>query len=95
MKLTLLLLCVFAAAGCAQTRVFENGKTVFATQANAQHLVYKSPAGSYLEITGLDHSNATLAQGTAAGKVLGGIGNVVLKTGTAISTSGLVKAVRP
>lgn len=40
--------------GC--TTVKENGKTVFLTGANAGHLVYRSPAGSFLEIDKLDHA---------------------------------------
>ena len=76
--------------GCAQTRVMENGKTVFATQCNAQHLVYRSPAGSYLEITGMDHSSATTAQGNAASQVIGATSGFVGAVGAAVATHGIL-----
>lgn len=83
-------LLVLSLTGCVQTRVMENGHTVFATQCNAQHLVYKSPAGSYLEITGLDHSTATTAQGNAASQVIGAGSGFVGAVGAAVATHGLL-----
>lgn len=78
------LLAIFT--GC--TTVRENGKTVFLTGANAGHLVYRSPTGSYLEITALDHA--------IIHKTIGGaIGQSALSLGTAIATSGIVPAVKP
>lgn len=66
----------------ACTTVRENGKTVFLTGANAGHLVYRSPAGSYLEIDKLDHAIIHRTVFNGVGYAAGGIG-------AAIATSGI------
>lgn len=72
MKLALSL--IFAVSvGC--TAVRENGKTVFLTGANAGHLVYRSPAGSFLEIDKLDHAivHRTIFDGVGKTIIAGGM----------------------
>jgi hypothetical protein len=60
MKPILLILSLLLCS-CAGTKVREGGLVVFETQANAKRLTYRSPAGSSLEVEGLDHSGPTRA----------------------------------
>lgn len=64
MKLILLSLLF---CSCASTSVYENGKPVLKTQMNARRVVYRSPAGSYLEVEEMDHSTPTRAGGSVIG----------------------------
>lgn len=82
----------YALAGCAQTKVREGGKTVFSTQANADELEYRSPAGSYLHIRGLDHSTPTLAGGQAFSMGVDAGGRLLTSAGLAFSSSGISNA---
>lgn len=68
----LLLISLFL---CSCTTVKENGKTVFLTGANAGHLVYRSPAGSFLEIDKLDHAivHRTIFDGVGKTIIAGGM----------------------
>lgn len=60
MKLLIIGLCIFT-AGCASTKILENGKVVFKTQMNCSRMEYRSPSGSVLIVTGMNHSRATTA----------------------------------
>ncbi len=79
-KLILASLALFSSA-CTMVR--ENGKTVFATGANASHLVYRSPAGSFLEIDKLDHAiiiqkaGAAVSQGVMSATIPAMTGGVI------------------
>jgi hypothetical protein len=82
----LLLLLVWLAAAllfpaCAATTVYENGKKVMSTQADAGELVFLSAAGSSLKVIGLNHSNPTMAQGKAASDKIGAIGSAAATAG--------------
>jgi hypothetical protein len=74
--LILLILCL-ATVGCAHTEVRENGATVFKTQMNAKRLTYRSPAGSYLSVEGMNHSTPTRAGGSVLGTGLTGAGGIL------------------
>lgn len=66
----------------ACTTVRENGRAVMFTSSNAAHLVYRSPTGTYLEITKLD--NAIIHR-----TVFNGVGYAAGAIGAGIATSGL------
>lgn len=61
MKTLLLTLLPLLLIGCAGTQVREGGKIVFKTQMNCAEMEFRSPAGSYLKVRGMNHSAATLA----------------------------------
>lgn len=61
------LLIAFLFTGCASTSIYENGRKVFTTQANANELSYVSAQGSTLKVSGLNHSTPTRAGGSAIG----------------------------
>jgi len=85
MKAILLGISIFI-TGCASTTVSENGKQVFRTQANASRLVYRSPAGSYLEVEGLNHSiptRAGISGVSAAGTAITGVAGALITNGLA------------
>jgi hypothetical protein len=73
-----LLLCLpLLLIGCASTTVSEGGHKVFTTQMNCAEMEYRSPAGSYLRVRGMNHSTPTRAGGSVLGTGLGGVSGII------------------
>jgi hypothetical protein len=81
-------LIIASLAGCASTTIYENGQRVLTTQADAAEVTFATPRSS-LHITGLNHSNATLAGGESASQVITSVAGLAGAVGTAIMTSGV------
>lgn len=88
MKTALLLaLLPLLLIGCAGTQVRENGKIVFRTQMNCAEMEFRSPAGSYLKVRGMNHSTPT----RAGGSLIGTTGAAMTGVAGALLTNGLVR----
>lgn len=72
-----LLLGACTAATDTKTTVSEGGKPVMTTGANAASFHFRSPGGSQLDVTGMDHGTPTLANGAATSLIIDATGRVI------------------
>jgi hypothetical protein len=63
--------------GCAHTTIYEDGKPIMKTQADATNITLRT-SRTYFHADKLDHSTPTLAQGEAAAKKLGAAEGIII-----------------
>lgn len=79
-KLPLMLVVAFLLTGCAHTTIWEGGKKVFTTQADAENVDF-STSSTRFHADKLNHSTPTLAQGKAASDKFNAAGGVLTGLG--------------
>jgi hypothetical protein len=66
---------------CAVTVVYEGGKPVMKTQADATNVTFRTGNGTHFHADTINHSIPTIAQGKAAADKIGAIGSAAAATG--------------
>jgi hypothetical protein len=74
-------LIVCFASGCASTKVYEDGRIVLHTQADADGITFRTAKGTYFHADRLKHSDPTLAQGKAASDKFGALAGLATAIG--------------